>query len=353
MLYDTIYHVAIAGRTFVVEGNEETARFRWKRHPGNACLEQYVTLFSRIGIVRARFEDGEYRKMMVFENAGGNCNAFAFLLYLCAMGRDETLPGFLRSLALYIGNRPETYRPRVHDWNLVARCAQRGEGLYTFHAHAFAHKYEVPVREFNSSLREADSHRGLRGELGDWTGLLFPRLRPTFDWKIVPPSYNLSSIDDTRVCNIWTLDNRDEEIAHTMLMAHIIHERHKRPDEFEEEEERNAAIVHFAKKSLYEMKDRPLPASWLQAKLIIFDAYLAERPPKCPGYWKSEDGKWEHNVGQRIPTRKRTLTLLGNQMPAERVPWGVSGVLRDALFYTHIVDEMRAQQVDLTQLAAV
>ena len=353
MLYDTIYHVAIAGRTFVVEGNEQTAKFRWKKHADNACLEKYVTLFSRMGIVRARFEDGEYRKMMAFENHGGNCNAYAFLLYLCAMGWHDwiSLRDFLQSLARYITDRPATYRPLVHDWGMVESCSQKGVGLYKFHSHAFASKYDVPVREFHSSLREADSHLGLRGEWDDWTGGLFARLRPVFDSKFVPPSYNMSSIDDTRACNIWAFEDPEGEEGHAVLIAHITQERPKRPSEFDDEEDRNEAVIRLVKTTLREMLNEriPLTAVWMLTRQIVFDAYFAERPAGCPGYWKS-DGKWAPNVGQRIPTRKRSLTLLGGQMPAERVPWHVAGRLRAPLFYTRIVDEMKMHHCTTDEL---
>jgi hypothetical protein len=150
-------------------------------------------------------------------------------------------------------------------------------------------------------------------------------------------------VEDDRVCNTWSMDFGSTR--HAVLMAHITFQRPKHPDEFDDDEDRNEALVHLAKEDLTRIRG-PLPPRELKMRQIILDAYFAERPLDAPGYWNG-DGRWVPNIGQRIPTPKRALTLLGDSLPEIRVPWETAGDLRRPLFYTSIVDEMSRHQIDL------
>lgn len=355
-LYNTIYYVAIGGKTLLFEGNEELSLFRWRKdQPNTECLDEFVTLTSRIGIVRAQFEDGVFRKMMVFENRGkGNCQTLAFMLYLCIAldYKYKNVKELLLLLEKYIHDRPEEYMPRVHkagqNWSRVSECANRRKGLYSFHDHAFANMIGVPVRCFRSGPHLAGDplqNKDFRGEWNELSGRSFSENRNLieFNYIDVPPSYNMAYVEDDRVCNIWAMEFRTR--AHAVLMAHITFQRPKLPEEFDDEEDRNEALVHLAKENLIRIRG-PLPPRELKMRQIILDAYFAERPLDAPGYWNG-DGRWVPNIGQRIPTPKRALTLLGDGIPEIRVPWETAGDLRRALFYTSIVDEMSRHHIDL------
>ena len=356
-LYNTIYHVAIGGKTLVFEGNEELSVFRWRKGaPYSKCLERFVTIISRIGIVRAKFEDGVFRKMMVFENTGdGSCASLAFMLYLCiALNYTDSniQKGFLSRLTQYIDDRPEVYMPLLHaaghSWSRVSECANKKEGLHLFHHHAFANMIGVPVRTFTSGPHlAADPLQNLnfRGEWEQLSGHAISQVRVpiAFSHIDLPPSYNMHYIEDYKACNVWQMNFGTW--GHLVLMAHILYQRPKLPDEFDDEEDRNEALVHLAKRNLTEITGSLSP-TFLKMRQIILDAYFAERPLDASGYWNG-DGRWVANIGRKGPNPKRALELLGDSVPDIRVPWETAGDLRRPLFYTRIVDEMSRHQIDL------
>jgi len=354
-LYNTIYYVAIGGKTLLFEGNEELSLFRWRKdQPNTECLDEFVTLNSRIGIVRAQFEDGRFRKMMVFENYGkGDCQPLAFMLYLCiALDYKYMHVKDLRlNLEKYIHDRPEEYMPRVQacnkDWSRVSECANRKIALHSFHDHAFANMIGVPVRVFRSGPHLAGHplrNKDFRGEWNELSGRSFSENRDLIEFKTlhVPPSYNMAYVEDDRVCNLWVMKFRT--ISHAVLMAHITFQRPKLPEEFDDEEDRNEALVHRAKEDLARIRG-PLPPRELKMRQIILDAYFAERPLDASGYWF--DGRWVPNTGRNGPSPKMFLQLLGDSLPEIRVPWETAGNLRRPLFYTSIVDEMSKHHIDL------
>ena len=236
--YDTIYHVNVAGHTFLIEGNEVEGKFRWRNHPDNDCLGQNVVLFSRIGMMQARFEDGVYRWVMAFENHGrGYCHSLAFLLYLCAAGYSNvnmTMTSLLKMLTSYIqehiddpkGPRLGSYRKffasyRVGVDEMIERCSLKQRGLTEAHSDAFANLFDVPVRTFEVDYDSIMKRH--RTEWGDYSGEVFNKLGPAhFRDIIIPSTYTMAYVTDTNVCNLlWLNPKPGDNTAHVVLLGLI------------------------------------------------------------------------------------------------------------------------------------